>query len=152
MCEPYTYGLVWFVVSKAIMHNIWDMDIDLIEYERMHLLAIVYNSTALEVLWLHFYFALSNPLDGVCFPNLKILHIFMHHIENQVIKKLFFSCHSLTKLDTMVFILSHNPPTNFIIQSTTLNMLKFVVLFAQLWGKLYYHHTVIRALITLELS
>lgn len=134
------------------MHNVRDMDIDLIEYERMHLPAIVYSSTTLEVLWLHSHFPLSNPLDGVCFLNLKILHIFMHHLENQVIEKLFSSCPSLTKLDITIFILSHNPRANFIIQSTTLNMLKFVVLFAQLRGKLYHHRAVIRALITLELS
>lgn len=117
-------------VSKAIMRNVREMDIDLLEYERMHLPANMCSLTTLEVLRLCSDFALLNHSDGVCFPNLKILHIFMQYPKNRVKEKLFFSCLSLTELNIMVFILPYDPPANFIIQSATLNTLTFVTPFA----------------------
>lgn len=61
-------------------------------------------------------------------------------------EKLFFRVLSLTVLNIMVFILPHDPLANFIIRFATLNTLTFVDLFAQLCGKSYHHHVVIRAL------
>lgn len=92
-------------VSKAIMHNVREMDIDFLEYGRMHLLASVCSLMTLEVLRLCSDFALLNCSDGVCFHHLKILYIFIQYPENRVKEKLFFRVLSLTELNIMVFIL-----------------------------------------------
>lgn len=133
-------------VSKAIMRNVREMDIDLLECERMHLPANMCSLTTLEVLRLCFDFALLDHSDGMCFPNLNILHILIQYPKNRVKEKLFFSCLSLTELNIMVFILPYDPLANFIIRSATLNTLTFVTLFAQLCSKSYHHHIVIRVL------
>ncbi|KAH9708023.1 F-box/FBD/LRR-repeat protein [Citrus sinensis] len=105
----------------------------------------VYSSMTLEVLRLHTAFRFADPPDGVCFPQLKILQIYITHPENRVTEKLFCSCPSLTELSLTVLIQPDDPPANFIIQSTTLNTLTFVVLFASLRGMSYHHRAVIMA-------
>lgn len=111
----------------------------------MQLPGCVYSSMTLEVLRLHTAFRFADPPDGVCFPQLKILQIYITHPENRVTEKLFCSCPSLTELSLTVLIQPDDPPANFIIQSTTLNTLTFVVLFASLRGMSYHHRAVIMA-------
>lgn len=69
-------------VFKTIIRNVREMDIDLLEYEHMHLPANMCSLTTLEVLRLCSNFALLDHSDGVCFPNLKILYIFMQYPKN----------------------------------------------------------------------
>lgn len=132
-------------VSQAIMRNVRELEIDIIQYASMQLPASVYSSTTLEVLRLHTAFRLEDPPDGVCFPQLKILQICITHPENRVTEKLFCRCPSLTELYLTVLIQPDDPPANFIIQSATLNTLTFVVLFASLRGMSYQHRAVIMA-------
>lgn len=69
-------------VSRAIMRNVREMEIDIIQYAPMQLPAYVYSSMTLEVLRLHTSFRLEDPPDGVFFPQLKILQIYITHLEN----------------------------------------------------------------------
>lgn len=69
-------------VSRAIMRNVREMEIDIIQYAPMQLPAYVYSLMTLEVLRLHTAFRLEDPPDGVFFPQLKILQIYITHPEN----------------------------------------------------------------------
>lgn len=70
-------------VSRAIMRNACDIELNLDNDKSIELPMSIYASVALEVLELNLNFFIKTPPSGICFPCVKILHV---SVRNHMIK------------------------------------------------------------------